>query len=55
MRKKNANSFYNSLPEGVPVSNHQLRQVQELQNKIDQDPNILLSDKQKKMLQRVEK
>jgi hypothetical protein len=51
----NARSFYRNLPKDARIGNKQLREVEALQEKLKENPNFPLSEKQKNMLQRADK
>ena len=53
--KKNARSFYSSLPEDARISNQQLREVEDLKTELEADPNFELTDTQKKLMERADK
>ena len=47
--------FYKNLPEDGRISNKQLRDVEAIKNRLKENPNFLLSDKQKNLVKRAEK
>lgn len=47
--------FFNSLPEDARIGNHQLREVETIQERLREDPNSPLTEKEKNMIQRAEK
>lgn len=47
--------FYTNLPENARIGNQQLREVESLQKKLDEDPCISLSEKEKSLLQRADR
>jgi hypothetical protein len=52
--KKAARSFYSSLPEDARIGNQQLREVEAIQERLREDPNSPLTEKEKNLLQRAE-
>ena len=55
IEKTTAGLFYSNLPEDARIGNQQLREVETLQEKLNQDPSISLTEKEKNMVQRAEK
>jgi hypothetical protein len=53
--KTTARSFYSSLPEDARIGNQQLREVETIQERLRDDPNYRLTEKEKTMIQRAEK
>ena len=53
--KSTERSFYSNLPEDARIGNKQLREVETIQEQLKQDPSISLTEKEKSMVQRVEK
>jgi len=51
----NARSFYISLPEDARIGNHQLLEIETIQEQLREDPNFPLTEKEKNLLQRAEK
>jgi hypothetical protein len=49
-----ARSFYSSLPEDARIGNQQLREVEGIQERLKEDPNSPLTEKEKNLIQRAE-
>lgn len=45
-----AGSFYSSLPEDARIGNQQLREVEAIQERLKEDPNSPLTEKEKKLI-----
>lgn len=48
-------AFYSSLPEDARIGNQQLREVETIQERLREDPNSPLTEKEKNLIQRAEK
>nr|UVG41922.1 hypothetical protein [Navicula tsukamotoi] len=53
--KRAAHSFYSSLPEEARIGNQQLREVEAIQERLREDPESPLTEKEKNMIKRAEK
>lgn len=53
--KTTAQSFYSNLPEDARIGNQQLREAESLQEQLNQDPSISLTEKEENTIKRAEK
>lgn len=51
----NKKSYYSTLPADARISNRQFRDVQMIRDKLKDDPNFVLTDQQKSLLERAQK
>ncbi len=54
-KRTTTGAFYSSLPEDARIGNQQLREVETIQERLREDPNSPLTEKEKNMIEQAEK